>query len=174
MTSSSVRDAARYRAHLGHQVRDREDHLDHHDLDHLGHRILDLHRDHLGADPCRDGRGHPVDQHLGSSDATDHRCRLVHDRVHFAECDRCAHRCHRDAAHLGHDPSVDAGLHRDDGIHRAAAGSDDRYLAAAESDDPSVQDVAADHPAAGVVLVAESVAAQECSASMARCAPNHR
>jgi hypothetical protein len=175
VTSSSVRDAVHYRDHLDHQVRDREGHLGHRDLDHLGRRIHDLHQDHLGAVPCRDDRDHLGDLHPGSSDATDHRCRPVHDRVHSAECDRYAHRCHRDAVHLGLDPSADVGLHLDDGNHRAAAGSDDRFLAVAESDDHSAQDVAADHPAVGVVpLREESVAAQERSASKVRRAPNHR
>ena len=175
MTSSSVRDAVRCRDHPDHQVRDREGHLGHRDLDRLGHRIRDLHPDHLGAGPCRDDRDHLDDLHPGSSDGTDHRCRPVHDREHSAECDRCAHRCHQDAVHLDLDPSADAGLHLDDGNHRAVAGSDDRYLAVAESDDHLVQDVAADHPAVGVVpLRVESVAAQERSASTVRRAPSHR
>lgn len=175
MTSSSVRGVVRCRDHLGHQVRDREGHLGHHDLDRLGHRIHDLHRDHLGAGPFRVDRDHLGDLHPGSSDATDHRCRPDHDREHSAECDRCAHRCHRDAVHLGLDPSADVGLHRDDGNHQAVAESDGRCRAVAESDDHSARDVAADHPAAGVVpLWVESVAAQERSVSKVQRAPNHR
>ena len=170
-----MRDAVHCRDHPDHQVRDREVHLDHRDLDHLGHQNLDLRPDHRGADPCRDDRDHLGDLHPGSSDATGRRCRPVHDQEHSAECDRCAHRYHRDAVHPGLDPLADAGLHRDDGNHQAVAGSDDRYLAVAESDDHSVRDAVADHPAAGVVLrQAESVAVQEHSASKAQCAPNHR
>ena len=173
MTSSSARDAVRCRDHLGHRVHDPEDLLDRRDLDPPGHRILDLHQDHLGAGPFRDDRGHPVDPHLGSSDATDRRCRPVHDRVHSAEYDLCVHRCHRDADRPGLDPSADVGLHRDDGNHQAVEGSDDRCQVAAESDDHSVQDEAMDHPAADAAQqAAGSVAVQERSASMARCAPN--
>ena len=171
-----MRDAVRC-----HDLPDRRDRHDlegllgRRDLDHLGHRIRDPHRDHRGAAPCRDDQhlDHPVDQHLGSSDVTDHRCRLVRDRAHSVEFFRCVHRCHRDAVHLGHDPSVDAGRHRDDGIHLAAAGSDDHCLAAAESDDHSARDVPMDHPAAGVVRVAESGAVLAHLVSTARRAPNH-
>jgi len=67
------------------------------------------------------------------------------------------------------------GLHRDDGNHQAVAESDGRCRAVAESDDHSARDVAADHPAAGVVpLWVESVAAQERSVSKVQRAPNHR
>ena len=154
---------------------DLEDLLGRRDLDHLGHRIRDLHRDHRGAVPCRDDQhlDHSVDQHLGSSDVMDRRCRPVHDRAHSAEFFRCVHRCHRDADHLGHDPSADGGRHWDDGIHLAAAGSDDHCLAAVESDGHSAQDVVTDHPAADVVRVAESVAVLAQSVSTARRAPNH-
>lgn len=161
-TSSSARDAVRcldHRDRLGRH--DPEDLLGHHDPDHQGRRIHDQHLDHRGAAPCRDDRhpDHRGDQHLGSSGATDRPCRRGRDRARSAECDRYVRRCHRDAGHQDHDPSVGADHHLGDGTHPAAAELDDHCQVAAESDDHSGQDAALVHPAAGAVLAAVALVA---------------
>jgi hypothetical protein len=156
-----VHDVGRCRDRRDH--RDRhvpEDLLDRRDLDLLVHQSHGLLLDHLGVAPCRDDPhlDHRGDPHLGSSDATDHRCRPDHGRVRSAECDQCAHQYLRDADHRDHDPSADAELHRDDGSHRVVAESGGHFPAAEESDDHSARDVATDPPAAVAVLqLVESV-----------------